>query len=145
MQRKQRPPPTGGRGLRKMLLLTKNYAIGSGQNSLRLHFLQCFPIHTSSNWFMAFSMISGSSVNMPASKLRVDSAFIPIPAPVRFALPNRLALKNHILFTSQIAKAASIICFPRLSIQALSQKGLSGLSINVTISCCCRIRLFSSL
>ncbi len=35
-----------------------NYAIGSEQYSLRLQVLHCFPIHTSSNWFMAFSTIS---------------------------------------------------------------------------------------
>ena len=61
--------------------------MGSGQKSLRLQVLQNLPIHTSSNWFMACSTISESSVRMPDSKLRVPSAFIPMPAPVRLALP----------------------------------------------------------
>ena len=71
-----------------------NYAMGSGQKSLRLQDLQCLPIHTSSNWFIACSTISGASVKMTASKLRVVSAFIPIPAPVRFALPIYTSLQS---------------------------------------------------
>ncbi len=43
---------------RKVIFLIKCYLIGSKQKSLRLHDSQCFPIQTSSNWFMACSTIS---------------------------------------------------------------------------------------
>ena len=72
----------------------KIHPIGSPQYSLRLHVLQCLPIHTSSNWFMACSTICGSSVSIPASKLRVVSAFMPMPAPVRLALPTYTSLQS---------------------------------------------------
>ena len=39
LQNKQRPPPTGGRGQRKMILYTNNYSTGSIQKSLRLWLL----------------------------------------------------------------------------------------------------------
>ena len=46
-------------------IVINNHTIGSEQKSLRLHDLQCLPIHTSSNCFIACSTISGSSVRMP--------------------------------------------------------------------------------
>ena len=70
-----------------VLFSLDTHTIGSPQNSFRLHALQCFPIQTSSNWFMACSTNSGLSVRMPASKFRVPSPFMPMPAPVRLALP----------------------------------------------------------
>jgi len=84
---------------RKKRTKTKFYfaKMGSGQKSLRLQVLQCFPIQTSSNWFIACSTISGSSVKMPASKLRVPSAFMPMPAPVRLALPIYASLPSKII------------------------------------------------
>ena len=70
--------------------------IGSIQKALRLHLLQNLPIHTASNWFIACSTIEGASVSMPASKLRLSSLFMPIPAPVRFALPIYTSLQSKI-------------------------------------------------
>ena len=70
-----------------VLFSLDTHPIGSPQKSFRLHALQCLPIQTSSNWFMACSTSSGLSVRMPASKLRVPSPFMPMPAPVRLALP----------------------------------------------------------
>ena len=70
--------------------------IGSIQKTLRLHLLQNLPIHTASNWFIACSTIEGASVSMPASKLRLSSLFMPIPAPVRFALPIYTSLQSKI-------------------------------------------------
>ena len=133
MQRKQRPLPNGGRGVREMMFFIKahantancakkfisqkliestwggrlmtagnwllradNYAIGSGQKSLRLQALQWRPIHSSSNWFMACSTIAGSSVRIPASKLRLSAVFMPMPAPVRLALPMYTCWQSNI-------------------------------------------------
>lgn len=58
---------------------------GSEQYFFRPQFLHLKPAHTESNWFMADSTRTGSSVMMPASKLRFRVLFIPRPAPVRFA------------------------------------------------------------
>lgn len=82
--------PNFGTKYRHLLFSVKKnqyYPMGSSQNSFRLHALQCLPIQTASNWFMACSTSSGLSVRMPASKLRVPSPFMPMPAPVRLALP----------------------------------------------------------
>ena len=78
---------TKNRHLLFSVMKNQYYPMGSPQNSFLLQFLQCFPIQTSSNWFMACSTSSGLSVRMPASKLRVPSPFMPMPAPVRLALP----------------------------------------------------------
>lgn len=62
-------------------------AIRSVQKLFRRHFLQGTPCHTASNWSAAASTSAGSSVRIPASKLRVVGPFMPSPAPVRFAEP----------------------------------------------------------
>ena len=61
--------------------------IGSPQYSFLLHFLNSILHHTLSNSSIAASTIDGSSVSMPASKFRRLGAFMPMPAPARFALP----------------------------------------------------------
>ena len=61
--------------------------IGSPQYFFRPQSLHLNPAQTESNWFMAASTSSGSSVRMPASKFLVRVLFIPIPAPVRLAEP----------------------------------------------------------
>ncbi len=59
----------------------------SPQKCLCLHPAQRRPCHTPSKWSAAASTNAGSSVNIPASKFRPFSLFIPMPAPVRFADP----------------------------------------------------------
>ena len=66
-----------------VLLFVDIHPIGSLQKAFRLQALQCFPIQTSSNWFMACSTSSGLSVRMPASKFRVPSPFMPMQPPGR--------------------------------------------------------------
>lgn len=61
--------------------------MGSVQKDFRRHFVQCMPFHTASNWSAAASTNVGSSVRIPASKLRVEAPFMPSPAPVRLAEP----------------------------------------------------------
>ena len=50
---------------------------------------------------MAASMKPGSSVNIPASKLRLAADFIPMPAPVRLAEP---------IYTSSLSMTTIFIC-----------------------------------
>ena len=57
----------------------------SEQKFFRRHFLQGTPCHTASNWSAAASTSAGTSVRMPASKLRVIAPFMPSPALVRLA------------------------------------------------------------
>ena len=97
-QRYKKGAPDWGTPKKKVRIRIYYYAkMGSGQKSLRLQVLQCFPIQTSSNWSIACATISGSSVRMPVSKLRVPSAFMPMPAPVRLALPIYASLPSKIL------------------------------------------------
>ena len=70
---------------------------GSGQNSFRPQFLHLNPAQTESKWSMAASTRSGSSVRIPASKLRVRTLFIPRPAPVRFAEPMYAVLRSKMI------------------------------------------------
>ena len=97
--------------------------MGSGQKSLRLQVLQCLPIQTSSNWSIAFATISGSSVRMPASKLRVPSAFMPMPAPVRLALPIYASLPSKIIIL-KCALGQSTLSSPSYRIGNLSKSSL---------------------
>lgn len=85
-------PPVHPVGVRKSKYLVgfevySHLITGSGQYSFRPQFLHLKPAQTESNWLMAASTRSGSSVRMPASKLRVRVLFIPSPAPVRLAEP----------------------------------------------------------
>ena len=59
----------------------------SAQKALRLQVLQCSPDQIELKWSAAASTYTRSSVKIPASKLRLLSDFIPMPAPVRFAEP----------------------------------------------------------
>ena len=63
------------------------HVILSLQKSLRLHLAQWVPCQTLSRWSAAASTKEGSSVRIPASKLRLPSPFMPMPAPVRLAEP----------------------------------------------------------
>lgn len=73
--------------LQKLDFMKKSYCIGSAQYWRRPHFLQCSPRHTLSKCSIVDSTRPGSSVRIPASKLRRLVLFMPIPAPVRFAEP----------------------------------------------------------
>ena len=61
--------------------------MGSEQYCRRPQRVQCSPRQTLSNCSQAASIKVGSSVRIPASKLRRLLLFIPIPAPVRLAEP----------------------------------------------------------
>ena len=97
--------------------------MGSGQKSLRLQVWQCFPIQTSSNWSIANVTISGSSVRIPASKLRVPSAFMPMPAPVRLALPIYASLPSNIIIL-KCTRGQSTLSNPSYRIGNLSKSSL---------------------
>lgn len=77
----------------------------SVQKALRLQLLQYSPDQTEWKWSAAASTSVRSSVKIPASKLRLPSDFIPMPAPVRFAEPiyaTSLEHRNFVVDTLQI-------------------------------------------
>ena len=63
------------------------FTIGFPQYSFLPQSRHLNPAHTESKCSIAAATSAGSSVSMPASKLRLRPDFIPIPAPVRLAEP----------------------------------------------------------
>ena len=124
MQKYKKGAPDWGTPKKKMNTGINYFAnMGSGQKSLRLQVLQCLPIQTSLNWFMACSTISGASVRMPASKLRVPSDFMPMPAPVRLALPIYASLPSKIIIL-KCTLGHSTLSSPSYRIGNLSKSSL---------------------